>query len=240
MAITTINDFIREFTRIKNLGWIKTHRAGPTGIGKTLEDLLGIPENNTIGPDFGNYELKSARINSQSMLTLFTKSPAPRGVNGFLLQRFGYPSDNYDNDRNVLHATLSTNYFSPVSNTGNSLRINCSNDRISIESNFGIENAYWTRNVLENAFNRKYRHTLIFVKADSRYSGRDEELNFLEAFELSGFDFFKMMELLEQGRIYVDIRIGQYPDGRAHDHGTGFRLRIIDLPLLFSTRNRIA
>lgn len=42
--IYTLNDFIREYTRICDMGWIKTHRAGPTGIGKTLEDLLGIQE----------------------------------------------------------------------------------------------------------------------------------------------------------------------------------------------------
>jgi len=32
------------------MGFIKTHRTGYTGIGKTLEDLLGIIENNISGP----------------------------------------------------------------------------------------------------------------------------------------------------------------------------------------------
>lgn len=62
--INTLNDFIEEFEKVKAMGWIKTHRAGPTGIGKTLEDLLGIPENNLDEPDFGDYELKSCRIDS--------------------------------------------------------------------------------------------------------------------------------------------------------------------------------
>lgn len=44
--IDTLDDFIREYRKICDMGWIPTHRAGPTGIGKTLEDLLGIPENN--------------------------------------------------------------------------------------------------------------------------------------------------------------------------------------------------
>ena len=52
--ITTLDDFIREFEKVKALGWIKTHRSGPTGVGKTLEDLLGIPENNLDQPDFGD------------------------------------------------------------------------------------------------------------------------------------------------------------------------------------------
>ena len=62
-AIITLDDFIREYTKVCEMGWIPTHRQGPTGIGKTLEDLLGIVENNIDEPDFGEYELKSCRIN---------------------------------------------------------------------------------------------------------------------------------------------------------------------------------
>ena len=39
MGILTLEDFIERFTEIKAMGWIKTHRSGQTGIGKTLEDL---------------------------------------------------------------------------------------------------------------------------------------------------------------------------------------------------------
>ena len=28
--IVTLDDFIREYTKIKDMGWIKTHRSGPT------------------------------------------------------------------------------------------------------------------------------------------------------------------------------------------------------------------
>ena len=31
--ISTLNDFIEEFEKIKAMGWIKTHRSGQTGIG---------------------------------------------------------------------------------------------------------------------------------------------------------------------------------------------------------------
>jgi len=72
------------------MGYIKTHRIGDTGIGKTLEDLLGISENNIAGPDFDIYELKSARKLTSSMLTLFTKVPQPKGANKTLLELFGY------------------------------------------------------------------------------------------------------------------------------------------------------
>lgn len=65
--IYTLDDFVREYSKICGMGWIRTHRSGPTGIGKTLEDLLGIVENNIDGPDFGDYELKSCRLDSNSI-----------------------------------------------------------------------------------------------------------------------------------------------------------------------------
>ena len=68
--IVTLEDFIREFTKIKGMGWIQTHRSGPTGIGKTLEDLLGIPENNLDQPDFGDYEHRSATARQAPQTTI--------------------------------------------------------------------------------------------------------------------------------------------------------------------------
>ena len=44
-----------------------------------------------------------------------------------------------------------------------------------------------------------------------------------------------MINFLEQGIIKVDIRIGQYSDGRIHDHGTAFRLATKDFPLMFQS-----
>lgn len=39
--IETLADFMRAYTKIKEMGWLKTHRLGPTGIGKTLQDNYG-------------------------------------------------------------------------------------------------------------------------------------------------------------------------------------------------------
>lgn len=77
---------INNLKKLKKKGFIKTHRTGNTGIGKTLEDVLGITENNIPGPNAKMIELKSARKNAKSMLTLFTKSPLPKKANSILLQ----------------------------------------------------------------------------------------------------------------------------------------------------------
>ena len=44
---------IKKLLAIREKGFVKTHRAHDTGIGKTLEDLLSIKENNLRLPDVG-------------------------------------------------------------------------------------------------------------------------------------------------------------------------------------------
>lgn len=241
--IYTLDDFKREYTKICGMGWIGTHRYGPTGIGKTLEDLLGIAENNIDGPDFGDYELKSCRLNSNSMLTIFTKTPQPRGAADTLRRTFGYSSDAYDNDEKVLHSTLSADRLVSIADTGRSLKIACGPEKISIVAENGVEYAYWTRDQLKKAFEKKYKNKFVYAKARSRGSGASEEFLFVEAYEVSGFDYEAFIALLERGKIYIDLRIGQYhggpKDGQTHDHGTGFRIREEDQPLLFKINRRI-
>jgi len=104
-SIKSFDELVRKLEEIKRRGYIKTHRTGATGIGKTLEDLLGIKENNVPGPNAVMLELKSARKGRKNMITLITKSPLPRGANTLLLQRFGYPVSS-SSSRRVLHKTL--------------------------------------------------------------------------------------------------------------------------------------
>lgn len=241
--INTLDDFIGEYTKIKSMGWIKTHRSGPTGIGKTLEDLLDIKENNIDAPDFGEYELKSCRINSNSMLTMFTRSPFPKGSNTNLRLKYGYSSNAYDNNEKVLHASLSADRFTPIADTGHKLKISCKTNGIYIESEEKLEEIYWPRTTLQECFEKKYKNKFVYAKAHSRGSGANEEFLFTEAYEVTGFNYNSFIRLLEVGKIYVDLRIGQYHSGinsgKTHDHGTGFRIREIDQPLLFKINNRI-
>lgn len=80
---------------------------------------------------------------------------------------------------------------------------------------------------------------MLYVKAEARGKDSHEEFWFNEAWLLNGFDFNKFVYLLKEGIILIDIRIGQYPDGRTHDHGTGFRVFPDKLDLCFSHRDRI-
>ena len=130
-----------------------------------------------------------------------------------------------------------------IANTGHSLKVSCSDTKISIIAEDGKEYAYWTRDQLKTAFEKKYRGKFVYAKAHSRGSGANEEFQFVEAYEVSGFDYNSFVSLLEDGKIYIDLRIGQYhggdKDGQTHDHGTGFRIKEKDQSLLFIVNKRI-
>lgn len=241
--IFTIDEFIDRFEEIKKMGWIKTHRSGPTGIGKTLEDLLGIKENNIQGPDFGVYELKSARKNSNSMLTLITKSPDTQSANTTLRLKYGYSSGKYDNDEKVLHSTLNTITFTAIAETGHKLKVTHKEDKIYFEDENGLTDIYWSIDKLKRQLENKLGTMFIYVKADHRGTGKNEEFNFESAYLIEGYNPDKTIELLKNGSIYIDLRIGQYHNGpnkgKTHDHGTGFRIKEKDQPLLFKKTTKI-
>ena len=223
------------------MGFVKTHRAGNTGIGKTLEDLLGIDENNFASPDGITTELKAGRKNSGSMLTLFTKSPEPSRINSVLLNELGYP-DEEGSIKKILHTTINANTYNTLKG-GAGLKIAVKEDRIEIDSpklkhNPDIPIPYWDKTTLQERFEKKYIE-LLYVKADTRGSGANEEFHFNEAWLMKGFDFENFIKLLREGTLLVDIRIGQYPDGRPHDHGTGFRIMSNKLDLCFSEKKQV-
>ena len=235
-TMITYSELIDKLKAIKEMGFIRTHRIGTTGIGKTIEDLLGIEENNVPSPNAGMIELKSARRNVSSMLTLFTKSPLPRGANSVLLKRFGYESTK-DNERKILHTTVSAKGYNQIKGeTG--FKIDIKNNEIYIITTQNEILGYWDEETIKNSFEKKLPY-LLYVKAEARGRGSNEEFWFNEAWLLSKFDFDNFLNLLRQGIILVDIRIGQYPDGRTHDHGTAFRVFPDKLDLCFENRERI-
>lgn len=148
-----------------------------------------------------------------------------------------------ENDEKVLHATLSADRFASIATTGHSLKIACDSTKISIIAEDGKEYAYWTREQLRVAFEKKYKNKFVYAKAHARGAGVSEEFRFVEACEVSGFNYDAFVELLEEGRIYIDLRIGQYhggaKHGQTHGHGTGFRIKEIDQPSLFKVNRRI-
>jgi hypothetical protein len=81
MQIFSKEDLIRKLQGIRKRGFIPNARKGNAGgVGNTLEDLLGIQENNLPIPNAAEWELKCQRKDTTSLITLFHMEPSPRAM----------------------------------------------------------------------------------------------------------------------------------------------------------------
>lgn len=219
----TLNNFKKSFTRIKNAGWIQSKRKGPTGIGQTLEQLLGLDENNIALPDLGRVELKAHRIGSSSMITLFTFNRKAWKMKPLdAVRKYGTPDQN---GRLGLYFTMSR--------TPNSmgLFLHVERDRISVRHISGEIIAEWQLDALAERFIQKLPG-LVLVSAFSKMRGDIEWFKFERAQLLTGTSPEIIRNQILEGNILVDLRLHDQVT-RARNHGTGFRARGDRLPLLF-------
>ncbi|HOM26104.1 MAG TPA: MvaI/BcnI family restriction endonuclease [bacterium] len=236
MSLNSFEDLKRKLLEIKEMGFIETHRKGQTGIGKTLEDLLGIKENNIPGPNaLGFIELKAIRKDTKCMLTLFTLTPFPPKINSHLVSKYGYLSPR--GDKKILHTTVNGISFNTIKGE-NGFKVEVGIDKVNlIHFKDGVV-AYWEEERLKKAFERKLK-CLILIKVETKNKGKSEKFWFNEGYYLNGFSFENFKKLIKEGIILIDIRIGQYPDGRTHDHGTAFRVFFNKLDLCYQKREEI-
>lgn len=225
----------KELALIENLGFIKTHRVGDTGIGKTLEDLLNIKENNIPLHDIdGVAELKAYRRSAKSMLTLFTLEPLPKGGDRdrVLLDNFGYSKR--DNGRSKeLHSTLSCKRYN-----NQSLKLSITGDKIRVQGRGKRLNIYWDIESVEKKFDDKLP-ALVYVLVETKKIKREEYFHFNEAYLLSDFDFELFKKMIKKDQIVVDFRMYYKPNGSVRNHGTGFRVKINKLYNCFKDKVRL-
>ena len=230
-----LSTFKKKLQQIHKLGFVPTHRLGDTGIGKTLEDLLNIKENNIPLHDItGVAELKAYRRNAKSMLTLFTLEPLPKGGNRdrMLLNNFGYSKR--DNGRlKELHSTLSCKHYN-----NQSLKLSIEQDKIRVQGKGKRLNIYWDMKSVAKKFADKLP-ALIYVLAGTKIIKGKEYFHFNEAYLLSGFDFELFKKMGKQDQIVVDFRMYYRPNGSVRNHGTGFRVKINKLYNCFKSKIRL-
>ena len=234
--------FIKDFRYIISLGFVPSHRHHNTGIGKTIEDLLKIEENNLSVADYqGVIELKSQRSYTGSMLTLFTKSPSfPNNANSILRERFGFIDPKFN--KNIIHTTIKHSDFNNFKDKwGFKLELEREKGILKLLiKNLHTNNiqdflCYWTFSELEEKI--KKCSLIAYINAKTRVNNGREEFHFKKAILLSGLNLENLLESVEKDIILFDIRIGIYKTGKkrgkTHDHGSGFRIKKRDLERVF-------
>jgi len=213
-------DLDKELSRIKSLGYIKTMRKGDTGIGYTLETLLGLKETNKRGIGDISYkgiptELKSQRKKTSSMMTLFTLE-AEKGLNKdrIMIEKYGYKDTM---GRDGLKVTLNTSHYVPQN-----LKLNINKEKDMIEIIDKDKNVlwYWNFNKLEVKIG-----SLAIIFADTKGSGENEQFHFNEAYYYNELDRNKLFDMFEDSLFVVDLRMHLRSNNTVRNHGTAFRLK---------------
>ena len=227
MQLLKLRKLLQE---VSDLGFVPSERKGPTGIGRTLESLLDVSENNLPIPDIGGRtEIKATRSTANNLITLFTfnkmawRKPQPTVILGW-----GNPDE--VKNRHSLYCTVSA--ASP-NRQGLQVMVTDNSETISVIDAATQEViASWDLFHIVGKFMVKFER-LLLVHADTRKSEKGEEFHFNQASLLTEPSAKTFRDSFLLGKAVIDIRMHLKPSGVPRNHGTGFRVHEHDLPYLF-------
>ena len=224
-------------------GWITSLKSGPTGVGFTIEEMLGIPANNKKTPDYKGIEIKAGRrgLGGEPLnrTTLFSKTPnwkqskIGRGLE--LLDSYGYRVE----ERLQLYCSLSN-----TPNTlGHYLEVQDDDSLLhamhkTLGANPKISNVLlWDMGLLRSVIAKKHKETF-WVKANVKRDKHGvEEFHYTEAVHTKGPLLGNVVEMFRLGRIQLDYLIhedfNKKGKRKSRDHGYLFKMWERNLPSLF-------
>lgn len=224
MRKLSLDQFKKRFTKLKAQGFVKSMRRGPTGVGHTLQELMGIAEDNIALPDIKHVELKAHRVDSSSMITLFTfnrKAWVLRPLDA--IRKYG------TTDRNGRLGLYFTMTLTPNSQ---GLFLWTDDTSIAVRHISGEVIARWILVDLQKQFEKKIP-SLLLVSAFAEERDGVEWFHYARARLLRGTSPDALLTQIRSGNVLVDLRL--HDKGKsARNHGTGFRARENQLELLFS------
>ncbi|MBF0571699.1 MAG: MvaI/BcnI restriction endonuclease family protein [Candidatus Omnitrophica bacterium] len=251
----TKESLIEKLKDISKQGWIANKRHGNHGgIGNTLEDLIGIEENNLPIPNAAEWELKTQRINSGSLTTLFHTEPSPTAmkfVPQILLPKYGwkhkedgkkYPLGEMSFRQTIQGVSPSDRGFMvKIDRTEKKILISFDSSLVAdkhaawletVKKRVGLKELnpqpYWGFDDLKNKAGTKLLNCF-YVQAEVKKEKGKEFYHFSKLLMLRKFYFEGFLESIENGNLLVDF------DARTgHNHGTKFRLRQNCFPDLYS------
>lgn len=241
MKLYSKEELIERLIEVREKKWILGVRPGNVGgIGNTLEDLLGIQENNLPIPNAAEWELKCQRIGTSSLTTLFHMEPSPRAIKfvpKVLLPLYGWEHASIPNEmsfRQTINALSCTDRGFKVIVDPHTQKVLISFDANavaerhygwlkSVERRVGLgelnPQPYWGFDDLFHKAGTKLLNCFYIHAAVKRENGR-EYFWYKEIMVLQKFSLDKFLQAITRGFVLVDF------DARTgHNHGTKFRLR---------------
>ncbi|MCY4042616.1 MAG: MvaI/BcnI family restriction endonuclease [Candidatus Dadabacteria bacterium] len=197
---------------------------GGTGApGKFLEILLGLDSDSSDTPDSGRWEVKFTSGNA--LLTLFHKTPRPKGSMKYMVNKFGWiGKNNRQSFRHTIEGSSEKGF-------------NIAADSGSVWVRHPDHNGpvpYWTFDDLLNIAGGKLRRLLLVRGEKSK--GR---VLYKSAWKFEELKHTKLIQAIETGLVAVDFDAYIKPSGAVRDHGVKFRVRTENLRTLYSKSSRI-
>lgn len=234
-------ELLEKLNEVSAQGWVQNLREGDTGVGYTLETLLGIEANSSKEPDYKGIELKASREGGRSkQATLFSQVPdwelsALKSSRDILLKL-----GRFNEEKNRLQLFHEISCIKPNS-YGLQLELEAASPilhQVSYHTlDDGVEQKHydvlWQMATLHDRIREKHRETM-WVSADTRGKRSEEEFWYRMARYTTGFDSSAVQLLLDAGYLTVHYLIRQLPSGAAKDQGYLFKMSGKYLPLLFS------
>jgi len=213
--------------------WVPATRDGDTGIGHTFEKVvLGKEEDNIGIADMNGLEIKTKDVDSNAMLTLFTKAPTHfPNANTFIRETFGEATEF---GTKTLYVTVSSS--KTVDKNGNSWWLNVKDfgEKLSLcvmgperPPVLPPDNIYWSYDFLRWIIREKIKD-MCLVEADRREVNGQVYFRYHRVTLLLNASVWRFLTCVEAGDIVFEIRMGVHKSGsmagKPHDHGGGFRI----------------
>ncbi|MFZ3070832.1 MAG: MvaI/BcnI family restriction endonuclease [Anaerolineaceae bacterium] len=255
MKIYTKDSLITVLKEIRDRGWIPNARPGNAGgVGNTLEDLLGIEENNLPIPNAAEWELKAQRSTTSSLTTLLHMEPSPRAlriVPKILLPNYGWRHESagitYPLTEMSFRQTISglahsdRGFIVKIDDFSRKVVVSFDYNKVGmkhkewvemVDEKIGLDELnpqpYWGFDDLYHKAGTKLLNTF-YVQAEVLWQNGIEFFHYNRIYILRGFRIENLTQAILDGDIFVDF------DARTHhNHGTKFRLRQNLLPKLYS------
>ena len=253
-VIYTKPELIARLKEISEMGWVPNGRDGNHGgIGNTLEDLLGIKENNLPIPNAAEWELKAQKLGSTSLCTLIHTEPSPRAIRfvpQILLPKYGwahkeggkkYPKGEMSfrqtihglahSDRGFIVKIDRAERKILISFDANSVDIRHAEWLRTVKERVGLgelnPQPYWGFDDLEHKAGTKLLNCF-YVQAEVKKIQDKEYYKYNKVMMLQKFNFEGFLKAIEEAKVLVDF------DARTgHNHGTKFRFRQNSWPMLY-------
>lgn len=227
---TTVSEELLSFFRKNSEIWFESEVTADTGIGRTIETMLGISQNSSKAPDYKGIELKSHREKQSSKKNvLFTQTPnwdlSKLKSGKEIVALYGYDCGD---GRKTYQNTVQCNH---PNSQGLGLNLELVKELLELK-HYGEkvdDVAVWTLQKLHGRLNEKHHETFWITVDNELHDGREyfrySSIEHTRNPIIPQFDI-----LLDAGIITVDLLLSR-PSG--HGDTYSFKIKKKGMPLLF-------